>query len=756
VASTVAGVLGLGLGGDQISAEAVARAVGRRKLLLVLDNCEHVIEAAARLAETLVRLCPSTSVLATSREVLRIEGEFVYRVPSLEVPAEPQQETGNPIEHSAVRLFIARTGALAPDFSPDAEHLPTIAAICRHLDGIPLAIELAAARAATLSVSQVAARLADRFGFLTVGRRTALPRHQTLRATLDWSYGLLPETERYLLRRLAVFAGGFTLESAAAVASDRVADVSSIVEGISNLVSKSLVTLIELAPVGRWRLLETIRAYAIEKLAESGQANQAARRHAEFYRDLFAAAAPGSRLQPSAAEMIRFSREIDNVRAALDWCFSPTGEAAVGVVLSAVCAPAWVHSALLAECHERTERALNHIDPALKLSASLQMQLHLALGLSLGLTMGSVERAKAALAKALELAESLDDSEAQLRALWGLWALHFNIGETRATQLIVEQFSRVAGDAGDQAAVLISERLLGYTLQHSGQNRRAQECFEHVLELYVMRDRRYVLMLQLDQRVLARAMLARVLWLQGFAEQAIAQARTSLEEAQATDYRLSICEALRLALCPVLLMTGDLAAGGRAVAMLIEVADRSNAAFWKILGRCLQGKLLIMRAEFSAGAALLRSEFDASERSGWAIWQPEYMGALAEGLAGLGRLSEALAAVDQALAKADAGGERYYVPELLRIKGELLLRDTGDGCVAAAENCFDRALAVAREQDALFWELRGALSLARLRTRQDRPDEARQILAPVYDRFTEGFETADLRAARAMLESLPS
>jgi predicted ATPase len=132
------------------------------------------------------------------------------------------------------------------------------------------------------------------------------------------------------------------------------------------------------------------------------------------------------------------------------------------------------------------------------------------------------------------------------------------------------------------------------------------------------------------------------------------------------------------------------------------------------------------------------------------------MGALAEGVAGLGRLSEALAAVDQALAKADAGGERYYVPELLRIKGELLLRETGDECVAAAENCFDRALTVAREQDALFWELRGALSLARLRTRQDRPDEARQILAPVYDRFTEGFETADLRAARAMLESLPS
>jgi len=217
VPSAVAGVLGLELGGGAISAEAVARAIGAKKLLLVLDNCEHVIDAAAKLVETIVRVCPRTTVLATSREVLRIEGECVYRVPPLEVPPEHWEEPYDVLGRSAVELLVARMRELDSDFSADSDSLAAIAAICRHLDGIPLAIEFAATRAAALGLEQVAARLDDRFTLLTSGRRTALPRHRTLRAMLDWSYELLPEAERRLFRRLAVFSAGFTLEAAAAV-----------------------------------------------------------------------------------------------------------------------------------------------------------------------------------------------------------------------------------------------------------------------------------------------------------------------------------------------------------------------------------------------------------------------------------------------------------------------------------------------------------------------------------------------------------
>jgi predicted ATPase/DNA-binding winged helix-turn-helix (wHTH) protein len=353
VPSTVGGILGLKLGGDPISSESVARAIGTNKLLLVLDNCEHVIDAAASLAETVGRLCPAVSIVATSREVLRIEGEQIYRVLPLEVPAQLQEEPDAVLGHSAVQFFIARTKALDPTFSPDRGALRSIAAICRRLDGIPLAIEFAAARAAVLGPELVLSRLDERFGLLTGGRRTALRRHQTLRATLDWSYDLLPCPERCLLRRLGVFAAGFTLEAARAVMCDQDRDASSVLEGIANLVAKSLISRDGSASSGRWRLLETTRAYALEKLSESGETEQVARRCAEFFRDLVAPAMHGAQAPATAEDMARYVREIDNVRAALEWSLSSVGDAAIGVALTA-----WSDLSLVVECRERIERAL--------------------------------------------------------------------------------------------------------------------------------------------------------------------------------------------------------------------------------------------------------------------------------------------------------------------------------------------------------------------------------------------------------------
>src|ERR1700682_4908376 len=242
VPSTVASTLGLKLAGE-ISAESVARAVGGRHLVLVLDNCEHVIDAVANRAEPFTPFVPRPTIVATSREVLRIDGESVYRVPPLDVPAPGQAAPDYILQYSAVELFVARHKALNAGFSAQAEDLASIATICRHLDGIPLAIEFAAARAAVLSVQGVAAGLRDRFALLTAGRRTALPRQRALRATLDWSHELLPETERRWLRRLAVFPAGFTADAAAAVMTDTGFDASAVLDGIANLVAKSWVTL---------------------------------------------------------------------------------------------------------------------------------------------------------------------------------------------------------------------------------------------------------------------------------------------------------------------------------------------------------------------------------------------------------------------------------------------------------------------------------------------------------------------------------
>ena len=414
----------------------------------------------------------------------------------------------------------------------------------------------------------------------------------------------------------------------------------------------------------------------------------------------------------------------------------------------------WLDLSLSAELRERAERALRELDPNLNLSSRLRMELEIALGTSLIITLGPVECTRIVLTSALGLAEGLDDLDVQARALWALWALHFNTGECRTVQSAAERFSCAALRTGDQGIAFVAHRAVGYTLQYGGNQREARRSLECALKLNVYPERRRQrLMFPYDQHVLARATLARSLWLQGFVNQAENVAQASLADAQARDDKLTLCFVLGLALCPLALATGDRAAAERWLTMLIDTAMRQTFTQYEKGGRGLEGLLLIEGGEFAAGTALLTTALDMGKKTGWTADAPTYLGYLARGFAGLGQIDKAFATVDQALARAEQGGERWYVPELLRIKAELLLQDATAQSVSAAEDCLKEALDAAQEQGALFWESRAAISLARLRVRQGRQDDARQVLAPVYDRFTEGFETADLRAARAILES---
>lgn len=747
--SAVARVMGLRLGDDAASL-TVAQLTGSRKLLLVLDNCEHVIEAAAQFAETIVRLCPHVSILATSREVLRIDGEYVYRVPPLDVPPEDQADPKRVLEHSAARLFVSRATASQADFLPDGENLSAISAICRRLDGIPLAIEFAAARAATLGLRHVAARLDDRFGLLTSGRRTALARHQTLRATLDWSYELLTPLEQHVLSRLSVFHGGFTLEAAAAVAEEPANTLPVIEDIVGKLAIKSLVALDGSGQRGRWRMLETIRAYALEKLDEAGQAVRARRLHAEYFRDLFAPISSRASLEAKTDGIAYEVRDLDNVRAALDWCFSPAGDLVIGVSLTASCVPVWLNLSLVAECRERVERALACPEIEQTLSARLRMQLYIAFGRVFVQSMGAEEQIGSVLSKGLEIATSIDDVDAELRALWAKWCYLDHKGEHGAAQSLAHRFAQAARRKGDSADILVGDRLIGYTAHYLGNQVDARRYLERVAEGYVAPSgQRHVIWFQHDQQVVAKVMLARVLCLQGFPDQAVQMARESLEQARASGQTLTLRYVLGWGLCPLSLMIGDLDAAADFVATLVDLAARRGLPFWQSVGRALEGTLAIRRGEFASGLTLLRAALDS--KPGWAGRFPDFLGAFADGLAGSGQLPEALSTVARPLADAEQGEACWYLAEMLRIKGKLLLQAGGDRTEAQA--CFQAALDVGRRQGALLWELRSAVSLAGM-LRRDRPEEARQILAPVYGRFVEGFDTADLRAARAMLEAL--
>jgi predicted ATPase/DNA-binding winged helix-turn-helix (wHTH) protein len=755
VPSTVAGTLGLQISGE-ISADAVARAVGGRHFLLLLDNCEHVIDAAANLAETLTRLCPRTAIVATSRELLRIDGEAVYRVPPLEVPAPGQAAPDYIMQYSAVELFVARTKALNEGFAPTAEDLASIAAICRHLDGIPLAIELAAASAAALGIAQVSRGLRDRFALLIRGRRTAFPRQRTLRATLDWSYELLPESERRLLRHLGVFAGGFTIDSATAVMADAGPDTAMVADCIANLVTKSLVTLDPTPGATRWTLLETIRAYALEKLAEHAEVDIAAGHHALYFRDLFAPQARGARSSLSDDNLARHIREIDNVRAALDWSFSPAGDPAIGVDLTAAYAPVWRHLSQMSECSERCERALLGLEPHVTANMRLRMELQINLASAIFITMGPPEQAKALLIEALETADALNDLNAQAGALSMLISIYFARGEFGRAQIAAERIEQVAHRIGDPVHLRFAYQQMANTLLTRGRSREAQQYLERLLRSPAASgDPRDAIYYNSNDHAADRATLAQALWVQGFAEQAVNEARLCLKELRGADHPLLLCRAL-YGIGRMSTMIGDFATADREIARMIEVTKGSNAHFWEAAARFLQGKLLVERGEFAQGLPVLRDAFETCDRTGWHISYEEYKGALALGLAGTGRLDEALLAVDDAMAadRTKSDGRGWYAPELLRIKGEVLLQQAAGQLALAAEDCFNQAAQMAHEQGALFWELRIALSLARLRVSQGRHHEARQPLAAVYDRFTEGFTTADLQAARIMLEGL--
>lgn len=754
-ATSLASMLGLSVQSADPTPGLIAHLRDKR-ILLILDNCEHLIEAAAALAAHIFARAPQAHILATSREPLRVEGEHVYRLAPLAFPPDdPEVTAAVALTFPAVQLFVERAAASGARLELSDSNAAMVAGICRKLDGIALAIELAAGRVDAFGLQQTAALLEERLSLLWQGQRTAPPRQQTLKATLDWSYGLLSELEKRVLRQLALFAGNFTLEAARTVLTSASIDQSDFVGAIDSLVAKSLVATDGSARAGRWRLLESIRTYALERLGDGDEAARARRYHALFFRDLVASAAPASRSDTALSSLILCSRQIDNVRAALDWAFSRIGDTEIGITLTAAYVPVWLHFAWHVECVERMECALNSLGPDSTSDLPLRMRLHCGLGLALLQTMGQPERIEAILTKALKLAESLEDVDAQLRTLWALWLLHHDTGNCRAARRMTEQFATAAHSARDPAVELVADRLAGYTLQFGGDLATAQRRIQRVLELYgAPMDRRHRFWFLHDQRVAAQDLLARSLWLQGFVDQATQRARACLEAAEATGNSLSICEALRLAVCPIALATGDLAAAERAVAMLIDHTTRRNATYWTIVARCLEGELLIRRGDFKYGAALLGDALGICEKTGWAVCYPAFKSVLGEGLAGLGRFTEALIAVEHALTAVDRGGECWSVADLLRIKGECLLGEGGSRSEAEAEDSFMRALGVARRQGALFWELRAATSLARLRIRQGRPDDAGQILAPVYGRFTEGFETVDLKAAERVLAAL--
>lgn len=364
-ASFIAATLGLINDPSRSPLDAMVEYLRDRQLLLLLDNCEHLIETMARLVETLVHHCPDLHVLATSRERLVIDGEAVWLVPPLALPpADEQLSIEYLAAHDAIRLFVERAAAALPTFALTGQNAAAVAQLCRRLDGIPMALELAAARVRILRVEEIVARLDDRFRLLTGGNRAAPPRHQTLRALIDWSYDLLPPVEQRLLRRLSVFAGSFSLEEVEAVCDEE--NEGQVLDLLTQLVNKSLVVADRVSGERtRYTLHETIREYGLERLAEEDAVARMRDRHADFYRRLAEEAEPQLYQATQIYWLDQLEEKYDNLRAALNWTLiEHPANAETGLRLAAALAYYWEMRGILLEGHRWLSAALEKVDAA--------------------------------------------------------------------------------------------------------------------------------------------------------------------------------------------------------------------------------------------------------------------------------------------------------------------------------------------------------------------------------------------------------
>ena len=513
--------------------ETIASWIARRKLLLILDNCEHVVETCASLAERWLREAPNLRVLATSREPLGVPGEISLPVPPLSLPPKQPLVDVDVLDSEAVRLFVDRASAARPGFQVDDENTPFIAEICRSLDGIPLAIELAAAQTNALSVRQIAARLVDRFRLLTAKTRTHLPRRATLRATIDWSYDLLTEVEREVFCRLSVFAGGFKLEAAEDIAAGGAVDAFDVLAALSALVDKSLVTRRELIDGSdRYGLLQTLRAYGLERLNESNDGDEVRKKHADWFARIAERKDAEHRAGP-ARGFQRLDDEIDNFRAALEWSFA-SGHPQFGQRIMASLWNYWYIRGLLSEGFGWLQAAMDSGPQAPLLRAKLLVGTAI-IGGTQGRTDESISRADAAIA----LAKQIESPEVIAMASRARGIAAWTHGDYERARAFFNQGLDWArrGDITWQVAGLLAN--LGRLAHHEGDRARARELLDEAVTIAREVQDETTLALALDW-------LASLLLSEGELDAARSLARESLTNYRSGKYMEGVTSALNL------------------------------------------------------------------------------------------------------------------------------------------------------------------------------------------------------------------
>jgi predicted ATPase len=456
--------------------EAVASAISAKRLLLVLDNCEHLLAAAAELAALLLSSAPGVHLLVTSQEPLKVQGEHVFRLPAMTLPAQASLE--HALESDAVTLFATRAAAADPSFKLTPANIAAVIDICRRLDGIALAIEFGAARVRLLGVEGLQAKLNHRFQILTTGSRLALPRHQTLRAAMEWSHALLTEAEQRAFRRLGVFVGSFSLEAAEQVVADSPDSRWEVLDLLGSLVDKSLVVAQPGAHL-RYRLLETSRAFALEQLASTSELDRTCLRHAEAMADLFARSCEEEHTSTMPALLAKYVPDLDNARAALDWLGSRPEHALVHVALAGAMGWLWIDAALRPEGMRRTSEAAAHIPAGTPPPLEARLRIRLA---RVSFPLGNAELV-AGTQRAVDILRDAGRPEALYLALVQAGTTHVRAGLAAQAEQFMSQAHALLDTAWPPALRIEYFAARGIMLGDAGRAAESLPNFEQVLAL---------------------------------------------------------------------------------------------------------------------------------------------------------------------------------------------------------------------------------------------------------------------------------
>ncbi|MDL2407771.1 winged helix-turn-helix domain-containing protein [Rhizobium calliandrae] len=745
-----------GVGARQRSEDTLSEIVSvleGRHTLLVLDNCEHLFPTVPAIIARLLEALPTLTVLATSREQLQISCEQQYRLPNLIAPPAGRGTTAaEALEFSAVQLFVDRANERSNYVLSD-EDAPLVSAICRRLDGIPLAIQLVASKTFAYGLSSLLTMLEQKFLLLSNGERTAPLRQQTLLATMDWSYRLLSEEEASLLRLLSVFAGPFRLQDAVAMAEAIEFDTTQTVDGLERLASKSLVSVDYQNGSPVYRLLEATRAFASERLKDAGERDGGLLRHAWQMLSLFEKAANEQDSRDKSDWMAEYAHRVDDARNAMAWAFTPEGDQMLGVRLTAALIPLWYELSSLNEMQSRVERALLSTRDLGDCPMELTMKLIAARASGMTFAHYLPLDTEAAWKECYRLGVASGNAKYQIFGLWGLCSYLIYTGRPREGLQQLQKFIALAEAQSDRLAVDEAQRNMATAEIYIGDISSALSRIERLTAKSTrsgdpVRFARF----QAERGVSVRCTLSLALWVSGDVCRAMEVARAAVERAEIAGHVVSHTNALAVFAVPLSFWSGDYDSAQGFLAAIEANSKREDIGVWREWCRFFKSAILAKRGEPGAVAelAMRLKEMIAARH---VLRAPMHYSMVAEAQLEAGCLADARATIDEALRLAIEQDANWALPEILRIAA---LLDFRTGASANGTQLLLRSIREASCIGALTLELRSALTLALIFEADGRHREAFQILDPTCAKFDTRQPHAELTRARALLDTLAS